>query len=899
MHKRMKPLFSYNFGKGIISNRLMFSLICSLFCVAVFTPTTAEASCVWETKVEQWEDVDPTADGKQRGLKATFRRPVAWGSSSLDDLKGCITINGISWGDYTGYKSISSMTSADTPAETKWYGSDPTHGGRFACYRAFIESGGGSSAPSSPPDPPPSETPPPGDSTGDTPDESSTGDTPDESSPPDPPPSETPPPGDSTGDTPDESSTEAAAAASGNTGATTPTPQPPPSPRVATLRIVSGNAQTAKVNSLLPKPLIVQVRDQYNVRMADVSITFSASAGGVLSETAATTDAKGYAYTYFTLGSTPGTYQVTAEATGTTFSQTFTAEATAPILSRLEVRGESRQSVFVGKRIITPLEVRVLDTDNEAVADVRVTFAVVSDSTGTARPLTRYVQSNTAGLAATYFKALSPGTIWVDATVGELPPVRFMLTAAFPPARLVKIAGDAQAGDPGAPLKEAFVVEVLDKNGDPVSGATVRFSVTAGGGRLSETSATADSKGRAETLLTLGWKRGINSVRASVTGIGPIIFNTRIDPTIHVAAANRPVMYWIDGEVLYRLAGGEVERIAARANDVAVDMVSGKIYWIEGTSATTGRIHSAYLDGTSASVLQELTSVPQGLALDRANGKLYLTNSWGKIQRMNIDGTQFETNFIVGLGAPMSIAVSSGSVYWTDAAGNVRYTNTEGTKVVRNIAVGASAIGGIAVGSSKVYWTEQTGDMTGKIRSVNLDGTGAADLFTLTAVPAGIAVDAVTGKVYWANGWGKIQRRDLSGAKFQDVVTGLMAPGAVVIGGAAAEDTAVAAAPAGVVAAPDENLLLPNYPNPFNPETWIPYQLATDTHVRITIYDTQGVVVRRLELGHQPAGYYTSRDRAAYWDGRNTLGESVASGLYFYQLETEQMSQMRKMVILK
>ena len=98
---------------------------------------------------------------------------------------------------------------------------------------------------------------------------------------------------------------------------------------------------------------------------------------------------------------------------------------------------------------------------------------------------------------------------------------------------------------------------------------------------------------------------------------------------------------------------------------------------------------------------------------------------------------------------------------------------------------------------------------------------------------------------------------------------------------------------------PKETALLPNYPNPFNPETWIPYELATDTHVRITIYNTQGVVIRTLQFGHQSAGYYTGRDRAAYWDGRNALGEQVASGLYFYQLETDEMSSLRKMVILK
>ena len=100
-------------------------------------------------------------------------------------------------------------------------------------------------------------------------------------------------------------------------------------------------------------------------------------------------------------------------------------------------------------------------------------------------------------------------------------------------------------------------------------------------------------------------------------------------------------------------------------------------------------------------------------------------------------------------------------------------------------------------------------------------------------------------------------------------------------------------------ATPAQTGLLANYPNPFNPETWIPYQLATHTDVRILIYDARGILVRRLELGHQPAGIYTSRSRAAYWDGRNALGERVSSGVYFYQLQADSVSLLRKMVILK
>ena len=98
---------------------------------------------------------------------------------------------------------------------------------------------------------------------------------------------------------------------------------------------------------------------------------------------------------------------------------------------------------------------------------------------------------------------------------------------------------------------------------------------------------------------------------------------------------------------------------------------------------------------------------------------------------------------------------------------------------------------------------------------------------------------------------------------------------------------------------PEETALLANYPNPFNPETWIPYQLAESAEVTLIIYDMNGQLIRRLAMGHQAAGMYRSRSRAAYWDGRNQLGESVASGPYFYQLRAGDYSITRKMVILK
>jgi hypothetical protein len=98
---------------------------------------------------------------------------------------------------------------------------------------------------------------------------------------------------------------------------------------------------------------------------------------------------------------------------------------------------------------------------------------------------------------------------------------------------------------------------------------------------------------------------------------------------------------------------------------------------------------------------------------------------------------------------------------------------------------------------------------------------------------------------------------------------------------------------------PLETVLLRNYPNPFNPETWIPYRLAADALVALTIYDGNGQIVRTLDMGHQTAAAYESRSKAVYWDGRNDVGESVASGVYFYTLTAGDFSATRKMLILK
>ena len=582
-------------------------------------------------------------------------------------------------------------------------------------------------------------------------------------------------------------------------------------------------------------------------------------------------------------------------------------------------------------------------------------------------------------------------------------------------------------------------VRVLDANDNGVADVRVTFRILAPGrGRLSQrgngraSQDQTDSRGYADATLT-PLDDGDIIVRAQAAGVSaPVTFiidvgeaddddtepsppsrdeptSREISPVVHVGAASRPPMLWVDGGAIYALVGANAQRFAPSVDNALNIAIGGsKVYWTEMTGESGGTINSANLDGTGVTELASIFATPIGIAIDTAGSKLYWTNSAGRIQSANLDGSRI-TNVLQNLPGPMDIAVARGIVYWTQfdataSAGNVGIVNpTAAQTVARYVSTGSDTPGSIVVNGGKVYWTEMTGGSGGTVNSANLNGTGAAQLASILAAPIGIAVDGSRSKLYWTNSRGRVQSANLNGSGIKNVVSGLGSPGDMVLSNSI---TAPAAAPAEtasdskydvngdgtvdlkdrnavavasltdspdakydvngdgavdafdlieiienltpgaagaptlfgmqltvaqidrlqeqidllvaandrspaamrtliylqqllVTARPEKTQLLANYPNPFNPETWIPYELATDTNVKVTIYNTQGVVIRTLQLGHQSGGYYTGRDRAAYWDGRNALGEQVASGLYFYQLETDEMSLMRKMVILK
>ena len=258
-------------------------------------------------------------------------------------------------------------------------------------------------------------------------------------------------------------------------------------------------------------------------------------------------------------------------------------------------------------------------------------------------------------------------------------------------------------------------------------------------------------------------------------------------PVVHVESPNHPPMYWVDTitGTLHRLVDTELENLVPsvrNAISLAIDVANEKLYWTEKTGNNTGRIRRANLDGTNVQLVKDLTSVPLSIALDAEGGKIYVTNAWGKVQRLNGDGSNFQPNLITGLDTPrgLTLDVSGGKVYWTEASGRIRRANLDGTNV-HDVASGLGTPINIAISGDTVYWTEKTGTDTGEIRSANLNGN--LNVMTLHTFPqdfpVGIAVDAVENKLYWTTSRGRIGRSNLDDSTSQpNFVTGLIAPGA-------------------------------------------------------------------------------------------------------------------------
>ena len=269
-------------------------------------------------------------------------------------------------------------------------------------------------------------------------------------------------------------------------------------------------------------------------------------------------------------------------------------------------------------------------------------------------------------------------------------------------------------------------------------------------------------------------------------------------------------MFWVNTQTGKIGSSEYFDAITNEVTVLTVDRADGKLYWGE-RSKSGGVIKRANFDGTNVEALVTLSSVPRGIVVDAVKNKMYWTNSDLQIQTATLNGEDISTviqlekdilkttkrscrsffffwdtcsteTIQTNLTSPTDIALNAadGRLYWTEFSGRIRRVNVDGTGLGTLLPDIGSPYG-ITVADDKIYWAEEIDENSGKVQRANLNGTNVETLATVQGLPTGISIDTAADKIYWANSLGGIQRTDINGGEVEAVVSGITAPGDFVL----------------------------------------------------------------------------------------------------------------------
>ena len=666
------------------------------------------------------------------------------------------------------------------------------------------------------------------------------------------------------------------------------------------LKAHAGDNQTGAPNQRLAEPFVIRVTDANGLGV-QTHVPFKITQGKGQISTYVETDAQGWGKTYLTPHST-GTLKV--EARLEDLSVTFTATVGKPPEALVAISGNNQHGL-PGSQLPNPFVVKVMDADDAPIEGVSVKFSVTAggghlslteETTGTNGQAQTYltlgatrgensVEASVLGVAeGITFRATSAPRVEIAAA--ERPPMYWIDTTQGTLHRLV-----------------AEEVEDLASNVDGILSLTV------------------DTQNRLLYWTRQNAKSKSAIQRAGLNGRDVMTLQTSLTLMTSIAV-NRTgtTLYWSDllGKIKSRPVQGKQVRLLAEnlSSPTGLVWAQDALYWGEAT----GHIRRMNLRNTPRRIETVARSTGQPVSLAVHNGRVYWTEISGdasQLNRVNTDGSGQQTlKTLAGSKRVWLDIDGSDSKLYLTRASHLEHRSLSG-KSAQTLVMGLQRPGSLVLGGALRANTPQHPETTYVKYDVNKDGK--VDNADLKIVTAALGQNPPKDPRTDINKDGTVDKDDLVlvAANFDaDAAAPPLRAQIAVLGRdyiqtqidllLASSDPSLAAERVlaylqNLLAAarPDKTLLLANYPNPFNPETWIPYQLAAASDVTIRIYDVKGTPVRTLRIGHQSEGYYTDQRRAAYWDGRNASGERVASGIYFYQLQTDEISPLRKMVILK
>ena len=636
---------------------------------------------------------------------------------------------------------------------------------------------------------------------------------------------------------------------------------------------VSGDNQTSVSGAVLSNPFVVEVRDQTLTVLEGISVTFIVTAGGgTLSTTRATTDKNGSAQSTLTLGQNLGTHAVSVSAAGIERTVTFNAVAETLVDlpdSNLHATVETALSKAKGNPI-TPSEMATLTR-------LEARNANISDLTGL---------EYATNLGALWLDGEEvTGGIWRNSnSVSDLSPLAGL-------TRLEELDLWKNAVSDISPVAALTQLTHLGLLGNavsdisPVAGLTNLETLSLDSNSISDISAVAGLTNLRRLQLNNNFISDISAV-VGLTNLMRMRLAWNKISDLSPLVANRGL--------------GSGDTVDVRGNPLSHLSVHTHIPALQSRGATVefdNQAHPALLkisgDNQNGASFVSL-SQPFVVEAQDANGSVLIgvsvrfavvtgggtlsttitrTDENGRAQSTLTLGPNLGTNTVEVSAAGIESPVTFYAISDTESPPITADVNNDDSVNILDLILIASDLGNTG--------TNLVADVNGDGVVSILDLILAAGMFEgAAAAPSAQPQVPETLTSVEVQGW-------LTDARSLEVKDAIMKRGFVVL-----EQLLMSLTPR-------ETELLANYPNPFNPETWIPYRLAEDAFVTLTIYDLSGRIVRTLEVGHRIASVYENRSKAVYWDGKNGLGEGVASGVYYYHLSAGDYSATRKMVILK